>query len=88
MCTRKGYAASVSQLPLATAAQYFLLLMLKSGRKRSAPQPQAIYSEVSIFYAKRRGSWNGVCPVTRTAASKKIYARNRIRQADRRSGED
>lgn len=25
LCARKGYAASVSQLPLATAAQYFLL---------------------------------------------------------------
>ena len=45
-CTRKGYAASVSQLTLATAAQYFLLLMLKSGQKRSALQPQTIYSEV------------------------------------------
>lgn len=40
------------------------------------------------FYAKRRGSWNGVSPVTRAAASKKIYARNRIRQADRHSEDD
>ena len=50
MCTRKGYAASVSQLPLATAAQYFLLLMLKSGRKRSALQPRTIYSEVPLVF--------------------------------------
>ena len=27
---------------------YFLLLMLKSRKKRSAPQPQTIYSEVPL----------------------------------------
>ena len=29
---------------------YFLLLMLKNGRKRSALQPQTIYSEVPYVY--------------------------------------
>ena len=46
MCTRKGYAASVSQLTLATAALYFPLLILHSWGKRSAAQPQTIYSEI------------------------------------------
>ena len=31
VCTRKGYAASVSQLTLATAAQYFPFSIPKSG---------------------------------------------------------
>ena len=36
VCTRKGYAASVSQLVLATAAQYFPFLELKKWGKRTA----------------------------------------------------
>ena len=45
MCTRRGYAASVSQLALATAALYFKLFKLHSRVKRSVAQPQTIYSE-------------------------------------------
>lgn len=29
------------------------------------------------FYAGQRGSWNGVKPVTRVVASKKVYDRKR-----------
>ena len=29
------------------------------------------------YYANRRGSWNGVKPVTRVVESKKVYDRNR-----------
>ena len=46
LCTRKGYAASVSQLPLATAALYFPFFILRHGDKRPAVRPQTIYSEV------------------------------------------
>ena len=28
------------------------------------------------YYAKQRGSWNGVKPVTRVVESKKVYDRN------------
>ena len=42
MCTRKGYAASVSQLTLATAALYFPLLEGLHVGKRSAVQPPMI----------------------------------------------
>ena len=35
MCTRKGYAASVSQLTLATATLYFKLFKLHSRGERS-----------------------------------------------------
>ena len=36
LCTRKGYAASVSRLTPTTAALYFPFSVPKSGRKRSA----------------------------------------------------
>ena len=48
MCTRKGYATSVSQLALATAALYFPLSIPQPGDKRSASQPPAIYSEFPL----------------------------------------
>lgn len=38
------------------------------------------------YHAKQRGSWNGLCPVTRTAPSGKAYDRNRIKQGDRNCG--
>ena len=46
VCTRKGYAASVSLLAQATAALYFPFFEPQSGSKRSAVQPQTIYSEL------------------------------------------
>ena len=36
VCTRKGYAASVSQLALATAALYFSFFKLKKWGKKTA----------------------------------------------------
>ena len=32
------------------------------------------------YYAAKRGSWNGVNPVTRTVPSKKLYDRNRVKR--------
>ncbi len=29
------------------------------------------------YHALKRGLWHGVCPVTRTVESKKVYDRNR-----------
>ena len=37
------------------------------------------------YFAKRRGSWNGVNPITRVAKSKKEYDRNRIKQRIRKN---
>ena len=48
MCTRKGYATSVSQLALATAVLYFPLSIPQPGDKRSAAQPPTIYSEFPL----------------------------------------
>lgn len=38
------------------------------------------------YHSKQRGSWNGLCPVTRTVPNKKAYDRNRMKTADRRIG--
>ena len=39
------------------------------------------------FYAAKRGSWNGVSPITRVVQSKRIYDRNRTKQESRQSGD-
>ena len=38
------------------------------------------------YHSKQRGSWNGLCPVTRTVPNRKAYDRNRIKHEDRRIG--
>ena len=35
------------------------------------------------YYAAKRGSWNGLSPVTRVVRSAKLYDRNRKKQDDR-----
>lgn len=37
------------------------------------------------YHSRQRGSWNGLCPVTRTVPNKKAYDRNRMKNADRRA---
>ena len=37
------------------------------------------------FHVDKRGSWNGIKPTTRIVESRKVYDRNRIRQAERRN---
>ena len=38
-------------------------------------------------YAAKRGSWNGLSPVTRVVQSKKTYDRNRVKREARRAYE-
>ncbi len=37
------------------------------------------------YYKSMRGSWNGLSPVTRVVQSGRIYDRNRLKRADRRT---
>ena len=37
------------------------------------------------FFITRRGSWNGVSPVTRIALDRRAYDRNRRKREDRRA---
>lgn len=34
------------------------------------------------FHSKRRGSWCGILPVTRTVPSRRLYDRKRIKRED------
>ena len=54
------------------------LVPLKKQSKRSQ----------RAYHAARRGSWNGVLPVTKVIPSKKGYDRNRARREERRSASD
>ena len=38
-------------------------------------------------YAAKRGSWNGLSPVTRVVQSKKTYDRNRVKRETRRAND-
>lgn len=40
------------------------------------------------YYAKQRGSWNGIDPTTRIVKSKKEYDRNRIKRIQGEMYED
>lgn len=35
------------------------------------------------YYAKQRGSWYGLSPITRTVPSRKIYDRNQVKRTTR-----
>lgn len=37
------------------------------------------------YHLSRRGSWNGVSPVTRIAPDRRAYDRNRLKREDRRA---
>lgn len=39
-------------------------------------------------YAARRGTWDGLSPVTRVVKSKKVYDRRRLKEEDRREREE
>ena len=40
------------------------------------------------YHAQKRGTWEGISPVTRVAPDKKKYDRNREKQASRRAGRE
>ena len=40
------------------------------------------------YYAAKRGSWNGVSPITRIVQSRRVYDRKRIKREDHRSEEE
>lgn len=52
--------------------------------KRMVPLSKQSKKERRKYYASKRGSWNGVSPVTRVVQSRKIYDRKRMKSADRK----
>lgn len=37
--------------------------------------------EQRAYHSKQRGSWYGLCPVTRTVPNGKVYDRNRVKRS-------
>ena len=52
--------------------------------KKMVPLSKQSKKERRKYYALKRGSWNGVSPVTRVVQSRKIYDRKRMKSADRK----
>ena len=52
--------------------------------KQMTPLKKMSKKRQKAFHAQRRGSWNGLSPVTRVVPNKKAYDRKRARQASRR----
>ena len=52
--------------------------------KEMVPLSKQSKKERRKYYASKRGSWNGVSPVTRVVQSRKIYDRKRMKSADRK----
>ena len=42
-------------------------------------------NEQRKYYSSKRGSWNGVSPITHIVQSRRVYDRNRIKREDRRT---
>lgn len=52
--------------------------------KKMVPLSKQSKKERRKFYSSKRGSWNGISPVTRVVQSRKIYDRKRMKSADRK----
>lgn len=50
--------------------------------QKMVPLSKQSKKERRKYYASKRGSWNGVSPVTRVVQSRKIYDRKRMKSAD------
>ena len=52
--------------------------------KKWTPVEKRTKKEKKAYYAKERGSWGVISPVSRTVPSMKAYDRNRQKKRDRR----
>lgn len=57
------------------------------GNIDSTPMAKRSKRAQREHYAAKRGSWNGLSPVTRVVQSKKTYDRNRVKQEARRAND-
>ena len=53
--------------------------------KKMIPLAKQSKARQREYYAAKRGSWNGVNPVSRVMPSGKVYDRNRTKREDRHS---
>ena len=59
----------------------------KRAREDGIPLAKQSKKKQKQYHAQRRGSWNGVSPVTRTEPDRKKYDRRRAKRALRRAME-
>ena len=50
---------------------------------KATPITKQSKSKQREYYASKRGSWNGVSPVTRIVPSRRAYDRNRMKRETR-----
>jgi len=60
----------------------------KEKMEKLIPLSKQSKKERRKFYSSKRGSWNGISPVTRVVRSRKVYDRKRMKSADRRACAD
>ncbi len=53
--------------------------------KNAVPLDKQSKKARRAYHAGQRGSWHGISPVTRVVPSRKVYDRNRSKQAARRA---
>nr|WP_317325889.1 hypothetical protein [uncultured Flavonifractor sp.] len=49
--------------------------------QKIVPLSKRSKKEQKRYHDKQRGSWYGLCPVTRTVPNKKAYDRNRVKRS-------
>lgn len=52
---------------------------------KMTPLKKQSKNEQRKYYSSKRGSWNGVSPITRIVQSRRVYDRNHIKREDRRA---
>lgn len=52
---------------------------------KMTPLKKQSKSKQREYYAAKRGSWNGVSPVTRIVPSRRAYDRNRMKQENHKA---
>lgn len=57
------------------------------GNMNSTPMAKRSKRAQRDYHAAKRGSWNGLSPVTRVVQSKKTYDRNREKREARRAND-
>lgn len=57
------------------------------GNMNSTPMAKRSKRAQRDYHAAKRGSWNGLSPVTRVVQSKKTYDRNRVKREARRAND-
>ena len=76
-----AFLAAIRELP--NKMLLFETMEVFSPMKQMIPLKKQSKKAQKEQHAKQRGSWYGICPITRTVPNGKAYDRNRVKQEDR-----